>query len=239
MKQTLYFIGLLVLTISCSNESEESLEKIKLEWSKYNNAMSVNDYQVAKSSVYNILALDSNNHTYYDTLTKLYFLSKEYKSASTCAAKALAFKVTEPTLDLAYNCAKALKNNEDVLLYGESLLDFQPDSISLKYELAFNYIQLMDLVAGEELLNEIILSPKSLTEEYAEFRGNGVQKIPYRAAAYNLRGFIFNEKQDMENALGMFNAALMVKKDYVLAQENYDALTAELATADSTSHSSQ
>lgn len=239
MKQSLYLLAVLFLSISCSNSKSEADLKIDQEWSKYKNAMLVNDIQVAKSAVYNIVALDSNNHTYYDTLAKLYFLTKEYKSAESCAAKALAFKVCEPTLGLAYNASKALKNNEGIILYGEELLSFHNDSISLKYELAFNYIQLLDLAAGEELLNEIVLSPKSLTEEYAEYRGNGVQKVPYRAASYNLLGFIFNEKLDKENALSMFNAALMVKNDYVLAQENFDALTKELNATDSTSHSSQ
>ncbi len=239
MKQTLYFIVLLLIAVSCSNGNEESLAKINQEWSKYNNAMTVNDYQIAKSAVYNIIALDSNNHTYYDTLAKLYYLTNDFSSVQKCASKALAFKVCEPTLGLAYNAAKALKKNEDIILYGEELLSFHDDSVSLKYELAYNYIQLMDLSASEELLNEIILSPKSLTEEYAEYRGNGVQKVAYRAAAYNLLGFIYNEKMEKENALGMFNAALMVQKDYILAQENFNALTAELAATDSTSHSSQ
>lgn len=232
------FIGLIILT-SCSESNEKVQEEINLEWTKYNNAMTVNDFQVARSVVYNIIALDSNNHSYYDTLAKLYYATKNIESASKCAAKGLAFSVSEPTLEIAYNCAKALKKNEDVLIYGEELLTFNEDSIALMYELAFSSLQMNDLVYSEALLNKIIILPGSLTEQYAEYRGNGVQKVVYRAAAYNLLGFVFNERLDKENAQSMFSGALLVQKDYVLAQENFNALTAELAATDSTSHSSQ
>lgn len=232
------FLGLVILS-GCSDSNVKVQEEIEQEWTKYNNAMTVNDYQVAKSVVYNIISLDSNNHTYYDTLAKLYYITKEIKSAEKCAAKALAFNVSEPTLVIAYNCAKALKNNEEVLLFGMELLEFHSDSLALMYELAYNNVQLIELTEAEGILNEIVLSPKSLTEQYAEYRGNGVQKVSYRAAAYNLLGFIYNEKLEKQNALSMFNAALMVQKDYVLAQENFDALTKELNATDSTAHSSQ
>ncbi|MFT5602429.1 MAG: tetratricopeptide (TPR) repeat protein [Flavobacteriales bacterium] len=233
MKQTIYLIILILITVSCSNETEEKQQEIDQEWSKYNNAMNVNDYQVAKSIVYDIIALDSNNHSYYDTLAKLYYITREYKSAEKCATKALAFGVNEPTLNIAYSCAKALKKNENVLLYGTELMELHPDSLSLMYELAFNDIQLQYLESAEEILNKIIVSPKSLTELYSEYRGNGVQKVAYRATCYNLLGFIYNEKLEKENALKMFNAAIMVQEDYVLAKENLDILTLEMNTADS------
>jgi tetratricopeptide (TPR) repeat protein len=232
-------ILILVALSGCTGSTEKARKEINMEWSKYENAMSIDDIQVAKSAVYNIIALDSNNHSYYDTLAKLYFLTKEYESANKCASKALAFNMSEPTLALAYNCAKSLKNNKDVILYGKELLKINEDSIPIMYELSFNYLQLNDLFSAEKILNEVILSPKSLTQIYSEYRGNGVQKIAYRAAAYNLLGFIYNERLDKQNALGMFNAALMVQKDYVLAKENFDALTIELNAMDSTFHSSQ
>ena len=233
MKQTIYILILLLFAVGCGNDNEAKLQQIDQEWSKYNNAMNVNDYQVAKSTVYDIIALDSNNHSYYDTLAKLYYITREYKSAEKCATKALAFSINEPTLNIAYNCAKALKKNENVLLYGSELMEFHADSLSLMYELAFNDIQLQDLESAEEILNKIIVSPKSLTEMYSEYRGNGVQKVAYRAASYNLLGFIHNEKLEKENALKMFNAAIMVQEDYVLAKENLDILTLEMNAADS------
>jgi tetratricopeptide (TPR) repeat protein len=175
-----------------------------------------------------MLALDSNNVVYYDTLAKLYYLTKEYKQSNTCAIKALSNGVSEQTVDIAYRTSKALKKFEDASKYGGILLTYHEDSIGLQYELAFNHIQLYDYPKATELLNRIALNPKSLKENYAEYSGTAVQEIPYRASAYNLLGFIENEKGNKEVAKNMFQSALNIKQDYKLAAENLNTINEDI-----------
>lgn len=224
---TISFIVLMLLT-SCTSGLAETKSQVDAEWVKYNRAMEVNDYQVAKNSVYSMLSLDSNNVTYYDTLAKLYYLTKEYESSYTCAKKALTNGVSEQTADIAYRTSKALKKFEDASKYGGILLTFNEDSIGLQYELAFNYIQLYKYDKGSELLNRIVLDPESLKQNYNEYSGTAVQEIPYRASAYNLLGFIENERGNKEVAKNMFQSALNIKEDYKLASENLSALNEDI-----------
>lgn len=90
--------------------------------------------------------------------------------------------------------------------------------------MALNDIILKDYQSAEKYLNTIIIHPKSITLNYNEYRGNGIQTVPYRSASYNLLGFINSENAKIEDAEKMFNAALEYMPDYVLAKENLIAL---------------
>lgn len=215
-------IAILTLAIfaSCQSEADKRLEEVQLEWSKYETAVEMEDYYSAISIVYNIIALDSNNYAYYDTLAKLYFETKEYKSALTSAEKSMKHKISEKTVGIAYNCVKGGKDSEKSIEYGEILLTYKQDSLALQYEMAFNHAQLFSYDLSKDYLNKIILDPNSLTTTYNEFRGNGVQEVPYRAASYNLLGFIHNEMGEKNVAMEMFKSAINYKEDYILAIEN-------------------
>lgn len=230
MNQFYFFLSsfMLVLFASCTNNAAEVKSQVDAEWAKYERAMEVNDYQVAKNSIYSMITLDSNNVVYYDTLAKLYYLTKEYESSYSCAKKALSNGISEQTADIAYRTSKTLKKFGDAAKYGDILLSFNEDSIGLQYELAFNYIQLYDYKKGSELLNRIILDPESLKQNYNEYSGNGVQEVPYRASSYNLLGFIENEQGNKGIAKNMFQSALNVKEDYKLASENLSAISKEV-----------
>jgi tetratricopeptide (TPR) repeat protein len=218
----------LVLFTSCTSDLEETKAQVDAEWMKYNRAMEINDYEVAKNSIYSMISLDSNNVVYYDTLAKLYYLSKDYESSYKCAKKALDNGISEQTTEIAYHTSKALKKFEDASKYGGILLTFHEDSIGLQYELAFNYIQLYNYDKGAELLNRIILNPKSLKQNYNEYSGTGVQEIPYRASAYNLLGFIENEQGNKQVAKNMFQSALNIKNDYKLASDNLSTINEDV-----------
>ena len=81
MKIHLYTTLPLLLTLSlhsCNTAAKKKKSYIEQEWNKYRRAIEVKDYNVAKNYVYNIIEVDSNNHIYYDTLAKLYFITKNF-----------------------------------------------------------------------------------------------------------------------------------------------------------------
>jgi tetratricopeptide (TPR) repeat protein len=219
IKATIAILIVLILT-GCQSEADERSEQVQTEWAKYKTAIDMDDYYTAISVVHNIIVLDSNNYQYYDTLAKLYYLTKEYKSALASAEKSMKHKLNEQTVGIAYNCVKGSDETDKIMEYGEILLTFKTDSIGLLYDMAFQKTKAFDYEMAKNYLNQIILDPASLSTTYNEFRGNGVQEVPYRAAAYNLLGFIHNEAGEMQIAKDMFKSALSYKEDYVLAQEN-------------------
>lgn len=214
--------------LACTSEAEKRKQKVDLEWQKYQLALDMGDQKAAVNFVYHIIALDSNNYTYYDTLSKLYYEMEDYSSALLAAEKSMQFSLNQNTLEIAYNCVKGKGEDQRILEYGIMLLSFAPDSIQILYEMAFYEVRAYRYDQAKSYLDQLILHPNSLSTYYKEYRGNGVQEVTYRAAGYNLLGFIHNELGEKKIAQDMFKSALNYQADYILAQENLTMLEKEL-----------
>lgn len=212
-------IALAGVVSSCASNSDE--EQLDLHWFTYHRAMEIQDWDVARMSVYQIMALDTNNKAYYDTLAQLYASSQDWNAAYHSSTKSLAYNFSESSLRVAYLSSSFSGRSEDAIKHGERLLELHADSIELMYEISDQHLKLKQLDKVEELLNKVILNPKSgevlRVEQVSQQR---VQKVPYRACAYNVLGYLALQRGDDLRGLEMFERSLNSDSTYMVALNN-------------------
>lgn len=224
MRQLILFVlPILCLTIpGCSGNFDQ--EGISRNEEIYRKAVEIEDWDVARMAIFNILAIDSNNHDYYDTLANLYYDSKDYPQALNSCEKALTFNENRQTTEVAFECARVLKNYEELIKYGKFLESTGDITLQQKYLLAFALVSQKNHAEAETYLKSVISDMDSETILYREFDGKGVQEVPYKACAYNLLGFIHSEIGNQDEAAKMFAKALEVHPNYIMARENLELL---------------
>ncbi|MBL4668798.1 MAG: hypothetical protein JKY30_05990 [Flavobacteriales bacterium] len=211
-------LSVVLIITSCSSGFDQ--DRLKMNQGIYENAMEIEDWDVARMAMFNMLAIDSNNHDYYDTLAKIYFRSKDYRPALKSCKKALEFNENVSTTILAFECSRILKDYKLMIDYGKYLEVTDTIDISMKYEISFAYINQKKLVEATKYLEMILVDSLSENLFYKEYTGNSVQEVPYKASAYNLLGFIKTESSDNKGAKQMFQMAIDVYPKYKLAQQN-------------------
>ena len=108
-------LSVVLIITSCSSGFDQ--DRLKMNQGIYENAMEIEDWDVARMAMFNMLAIDSNNHDYYDTLAKIYFRSKDYRPALKSCKKALEFNENVSTTILAFECSRILKDYKLMIDY--------------------------------------------------------------------------------------------------------------------------
>lgn len=223
--------GLLLLT-SCSNSSvDEQTKRIEFV---FREAVNTKDWDVARMATYQLMSLDSNNKSYYDTLTHLYAITRDHQAAFLSGMKALEYSATYPTMRYTYTAANALGYHEDAITVGTTLLETYSDSLDLIYNLSLNYISTQQADKAESLLNMVVMHIQSKEYGRLEPVGEQFQKISYLACAYNSLGYIRQQANKLEEAQEMFNKALEVHPEYVLAKNNLLFVQRQLESVEET-----
>ena len=90
MYKILIPVLLLVFLISCTNESTKSkhIHYVKV----YENALNMGDVDVAINACYQIIANDSNQNNYYDSLLALYLNTRNEGSTFLAARNSLKYR---------------------------------------------------------------------------------------------------------------------------------------------------
>ena len=221
-KLHLFFFKVVIVLffVSCNHTSQKKQE-LGVAQSKYKLAMQLGDLSNARTAVYDMLALDSNNHSYYDSIAKLSFKLKQYAVARKAGIRAFTFLPNLENLKVIYHSSIALKNYTDVEEYGSKLVKELPNDVEIMYSLAYNFVRQQKPRKALDLLEKVIINPSSKVKLYAEYRGDGLQKIPYTAAAYNLLGFIYSGLKQPKQAELMFQEALGVFSKLHLSQGEF------------------
>ncbi|MBL4706094.1 MAG: hypothetical protein JKY54_16325 [Flavobacteriales bacterium] len=214
----LLITSVILLFSACSSGFDQ--DGLKMNQRIYENAVEIKDWDVARMAVFNILAIDSNNYDYYDTLANIYFKSKDYGPALKSCERALAFNENVKTTRLAFECSRILKDYPQMIHFGKYLETTDRINVQIKYEMAFALINQKNEAEAIIYLESIIQDQQSGSIFYKEYSGNAVQNVPYKASAYNLLGFIKSEFSFKAEAKQMFQMAVEAFPQYKLAQEN-------------------
>ena len=213
---------LAVATFYAQNTTDTTLDKVVLK-----QALRYADVDVAKKSMYDIIAKEGDNSTYKDSLAYLYFNDRKFASCFMVCADVLSkdgnkqeiLEMQAISLEnmgafdkAAQSYAKlTVKSNNNYHAYKLANLYFAMK----KYEEAYKAVQ-----KAQELKDtgEIKVS-------YAVNK-NYQQQVALLAAISNLKGLIEFEQDKMDLAKASFKKAVEIQDDFVLAKENLEAVIA-------------
>ncbi|MDY7395623.1 hypothetical protein UMM65_10245 [Aureibaculum sp. 2210JD6-5] len=211
---------LAIATIYAQNSTDTSLDKAVLK-----QAMRYADADVAKKSMYDIIAKEGDNSTYKDSLAYLYFndrkfascfmvctdiLSKDGNKQEVLEMQAISLENMGAFDKAAQSYAKlTVKSGNNYHAYKLANLYFAMK----KYDEAYKAVQ-----KAQELKDtgEIKVS-------YAVNK-NYQQQVALLAAISNLKGLIEFEQDKMDAAKISFQKAVELQDDFVLAKENLQAV---------------
>lgn len=183
------------------------------------------DLTVSQMALYEMIAMDLDNVSLRDSLALLYYNMGKYGSAIAVATDVLAVEKN----NLAMLEVKAL-SNESLQFYNDALNDYEKlyllsPSPYLLYKMAT--LQYTTKKQEQTKTNIAILLNNSeidsLTVDVPVNRAQQ-QQVPLRAAVLNLRGLLYQDLGNKEEAKKSFAEALKLSPDYRAAKANQEAL---------------
>lgn len=219
-----------VCLVQAQKLTKESLKQMDMDNHKsiVNQALSYGDLQTAISSMHHILALEGPESTYKDSLTYAYFRIGKFDSSELLSKQLLQKKPNDVgLLEINAISLSRLNANKEAINSFEKLF-LSTKNMSHGYQLATLQYSIKRLAEAQATITKT-LQCEALEDAYIQFPAgdNQVQKVPLKAAAFNLFGIIAFESKNNTVASQAFDEALNILPEFVVAKENKAALTAE------------
>ena len=205
--------------------ADSNIQRDQTDQKIYQMAMRYNDPSIAKARLYDLIERNPNNPRYRELLGNIYFDMEQYSSAALVALDLLQINDKSiKALEIAAYSLEQLGALDRALPHFESLHLLSGDLFSL-YKTS--YLQ-FSLKKYEEALNSVnmLIKNKKSTEEKLAFpkKDNTNQEVTMQVAALNLKGLIYKEQVNIEEAKAAFDEALAASPDFEMAKENLAAL---------------
>jgi tetratricopeptide (TPR) repeat protein len=222
MKQLLIIISVLTLG-SCSNDKKyEQLEK---HWWIFKKARTVSDNETAINALYEIMYIDSNEFIYQDSLVALYFENGDYQKCVRTAKESLKYHTYPPTVKAGFNAAKKLGQSENVLIFGEFLIEKEPENLEAIYDMAVHSFRIKKLTECKQYLDRVSSNPTSTIINHEQVQSDGTTiSVPLSVSVTNLLGVYYWETGQIDQARTMFELALAKVPEYDVAKENLNGI---------------
>jgi len=192
----------------------------------YKTAMKYYDLQSAASAIYSALALNPERTDLVDSLAYIYFAGEKYPQSFLVGEEIL--KKNENRNDIREIVAvskQSLGMGKEALVDYETLFRATKD-IQFLYQIATIQYQLKRFGECIGSLDQIISNPESAKLEVSLRNQDGSgQKVPMKAAAYNVKGICAMEVNQKDAAKDNFSKALELYPDFQLAQNNIKFLS--------------
>lgn len=190
-------------------------------------ASKYNDFFVARNALYNMIALHPDRTGLKDTLTYLYFNGNNHLQVILLGKEILeAYPGKSEILELVAVSQQNLGWQKDALESFERLFAITKDPYHM-YSIASLQYMLKRYGEGSESLNTIIASTDSLGVVTISNNQGESQKVPLKAAAFNMRGVIALEINQPDVAKQNFLKALELFPEFALAKGNLDKANTE------------
>lgn len=227
-----YSISVLIL-FSFLGYSQTEKNHSTTDWIAYEMAMKNEDFVVAKTLLYQLIAKNPNNLHLQDSLATLYFRTKDYVQC---------VKIGKPALERDTNNVKLtsiLAVSYQVLKQYKEALDLYFVLYEMTYEMEHLY-QISALQYELKLTNDCLETCEKLIHNgrspltqlqlfFLDDNGTkSAQNVTLDAIAYNLKGVINKEQSNIEDAMRNFEKALELAPDFRLAKGNLASLTKEI-----------
>jgi len=193
----------------------------------YEQASNYSDFIVAREALYNMLALRPERTGLKDTLTYLYYNSGNHVQVILLGREILQAKPDKADiLELVAVSQQNLGLLKDALESFEKLFSITKD-VYHQYNIASLQYMLKRYGECSENLNSIIASTDTTGEVTISDNNGTSQKVPLKAAAFNMRGVIALEINQSDVAKQNFQKALELFPDFALAKSNLDKINAQ------------
>lgn len=221
-------IALLLLVVSCKNNTESSKANMNNDYQKlYEKSMKLKDLHTAIYAIQMILIQDSTN-ALRDSLPELYGAVNNIEACMLTNEETLKrYPKEEKFLNIKILCLQQVgdMNGQFVLL--EQLYQqtkkpqyiAQMASLQLAGGQAKEAMKTIDFILAEYKNNKTDSLDIFLDETTK-------QKVPVMAAAYNMKGYVYMQKKDINNAKEMYFKALEIYPEFEMPKRNLEAIFA-------------
>ncbi len=192
----------------------------------YHNALSYNDLGVAAVALHEMLALKPENVSLKDSLAYVYFGSQAYVQTILIGREIIAANAANKgVLELVAVSEQNLGLVKESLEDYEKLFVLSKDPYHL-YQVAVLQYSMKRFLECSASLEQIIVNPDVTDEQLMVISdpSGQQQKVPLKAATYNMYGVIAMELGKNDVAEQSFNEALKIFPDFALAKGNLDQL---------------
>ncbi|WP_117883044.1 hypothetical protein [Aureibaculum luteum] len=213
---------LAITSFYAQGNSDTTLDKAVLK-----QALRYADSDVAKKSMYDIIAKEGDNSTYKDSLAYLYFNDRKYASCFMVCADVLSKDGSK--LQILEMQAVSLEN---MGAYDKAAQTYA--KLTVKSGNNYHAYKLANLYFALKKYDEAMSAVKKAQElkdtgeikvSYAVNK-NYQQQVALLAAISNLKGLIEFEQEKLDLAKASFQKAVEIQEDFVLAKENLEAVIA-------------
>lgn len=196
----------------------------ELQKKVYQLAVKNYDMQAATQAMYQMMALRPAQSDLKDSLAMLYFTQERYPQAYLVGEEILQSNPANPAIRELVAISK-----QNLGMLKESLADYeklyeQNKQMYYLYQIATLQYQLKRY--GECVASlDYILTQKDADEQKVSIRvQSGMQEVPMKAAALNVKGICAIELNQKEAAITNFKKALEIYPEFVLAKGNLENL---------------
>lgn len=199
-----------------------STPEYKLQEKIFRTALKYNDGETAKTALFSMMVMNPEMPSLKDSLAILYFnMNKNAECIFVCRD----ILASEPGNDNILEI-KAI-SQQNLGLYREALADYEKiygksKNITYLYEIATLQYQLKRFGECNATLSALLSNEEAAKQTISISAGQQgqSQKVPMKAAAYNLRGVIAADLKEYAAAASNYQEALKLYPDFVLAQNN-------------------
>ncbi len=218
--KTFFPLLFVMLLCSCSTKTKNINDHfVKV----YQNALQMGDVNVAINACYHIIANDSTQTNYYDTLVYLYLNTSNQGSTYLAARKSLQYNPgNAKNTKLAADYAKALGMPDTAIMYYKKTFMLN-NKLENLYDVAQVQYNMGNDVAAEQTVDIIIKSPNSEKEKLLiAIDKENTQEIPAKAAALNIKGMVYIQMGQKDIALRYFDEALKISPEFKIPKQTRD-----------------
>lgn len=215
-------IFLLALATACQNTEQDVMADAQIhDIRMYHQAMALGDYIAAIQATHSLLARDSSQTQYYDTLAMLYYRSGSYPQAAQVAVLMLQKNPkSQKYLEVLARSYQAGGKIDQAAHYYQQLRELTGDP-NYDYQLASLNYNAGRMDQAEAIINKIFSTPQIDTAHVKLYTDNGAEQVVHlKAAALNILGSIKYRQRKPDEARQAFTQALQIDSSFELAKNN-------------------
>lgn len=188
---------------------------------KYSLAAQWNDFEVAKSALYDLIIENPANDSLLFTLAYYYYENRQYAPNLLISQELLARSPKNLNyLEMAAVSSEALGVRDKALQNYETLY-LLTNTVGTLYKIAFLQYDLKRYNESKTNIDILLEKPEVATEKvYFNDAQNKSKEYVMKVAVLNLKGLLLQEQGDKAGAKKAFEDALVLAPDFVMAKDN-------------------
>ncbi len=222
-KNVVYMFLILMISttmIGYSQTKAKDSPEYERQLNVYKLAKRYNDVTAIRTAIYQIIAIDTDEKAWLDTLAMFYFEYDQFGAAALVSNDAISLD-PDNLLALELN-AISMENiglKENAVTRYQSLYIKEP-SLNLLYKIAFLNYELERFTECETVINQVLDDAESMIEK-VNFQGDNDQiiEVTMHTAIRNLLGLLRIEQGKTDEAIKIFEEILYQHPNFSLVKE--------------------